>query len=123
MNTSSYFLLLILGLSFMFSSCTYRTGEDNPNPGCMNPATVSYSNDVLDVLTPTCLGCHDQAGNAGGIVFDTYAGLKVVVDNGTLEGAINHRSGFEAMPRNNPKLADCTLELIQSWIDAGAPNN
>jgi len=107
----------------MLGACTYRTGEDNPNPGCNNPSPVSYTNDVLTILGPTCLVCHDQAGNAGGIVFDTYAGLKVVVDNGTFEGAINHNAGFEPMPRNNPKLPDCTLELIQSWIDAGAPNN
>lgn len=123
MYTCNRFFLLIAGLTLMLSACTYRTGEDNPNPGCGTPSTVSYTNNVLPVLNPNCLVCHDQAGNAGGIVFDTYAGLKVVVDNGTFEGAINHNAGFEPMPRNNPKLSDCTLELIQSWIDAGAPNN
>lgn len=123
MNIPSYFLLLIVGLTLTFSSCVYRTGEDTPNPGCVIPNPVSYTNDVLPVISPSCLGCHDQAGNAGGIVFDTYAGLKVVVDNGTFEGAINHRAGFDAMPRNASKLPDCTLEIIQSWIDNGAPNN
>lgn len=123
MKTPPYFLLIVLGFCLSLNSCSYRTGEDNAIPGCNTPSTVSYSQDVLPILSASCLGCHDQAGNAGGIVFDTYTGLKVVVDDGTFEGAINHRSGFEAMPRNSSKFADCTLELIQSWIDDGAPNN
>lgn len=108
----------------MFTSCVYRTGEDNIVPGgCNTPSTVSYSNDVLPVLESSCLGCHDQAGNAGGIIFDTYAGLKTIVDNGSFQGSINHDAGFSPMPRNRDQLPECTLELIQSWIDAGAADN
>ncbi|MDW3649420.1 MAG: hypothetical protein R8P61_20290 [Bacteroidia bacterium] len=110
--------------SQLFTACAYRSGEDNIVPGgCNTPATVSYLNDVLPVLQSSCLGCHDAAGNAGGIVFDTYNGLKTIVDNGSFQGAINHDAGWEPMPRNASKLPDCTLESIQAWIDDGAPEN
>jgi len=123
MNTCSYVVIIISGLWLLLASCTYRTGEETPNPGCMNPNPVSYVNDVVPIVSANCYVCHDQVARSGGIAFDTYAGLKVIVDNGRLEGAINHTPGFEAMPQNQSKLSDCTLELIQSWIDAGAPEN
>jgi hypothetical protein len=38
-------------------------------------------------------------------------------------GAINHSSGYQAMPQNLPKLSDCNLAKIAAWKNAGMPDN
>jgi hypothetical protein len=47
----------------------------------------------------------------------------VVVDNGRFWGAINHEDGYSPMPQNLPKLNDCDLKKIRTWIDEGALND
>lgn len=126
MKNKLLIIILCLGTSaILFQSCVYRTGEENPEPSpCGNPDPVSYTTNVFPILDSKCIVCHTTGANpGGGIILDTYAGLKSTVDNGSLSGAINHENGFSAMPRNQPKLEDCTLELIESWIDDGAPEN
>ena len=36
-------------------------------------------------------------------------------------GAINHTTGFSAMPQGGDKLEQCDIDFLTAWIDAGAP--
>ncbi len=49
--------------------------------------------------------------------------LNMVAQDGRLAGAIQHQSGFTAMPLSGPMLSQCRIDQILLWIDAGAPNN
>lgn len=119
---------LLIGLFFMaivliLDACYYDNEEElYPSNNC-NTASVSYSSTILPIISNNCYSCHSNAARQGNVILEGYAALKVMVDNGKLEGAINHRSGFSPMPQGATKLIDCQLNQISSWINAGALNN
>lgn len=100
-----------------------------PNNSCEEPVftcnttNVSLSATVYPILQNYCIGCHSSSNASGGINLSTYNNLKATALDGTLFGSINHSSGYVAMPQGLPKLNQCSIDRIKSWIDAGAPNN
>ncbi len=90
-----------------------------------DPANIGYASTITGILSSNgCNGCHSGNGAlGGGVSLGTYAGVKNVVDNGRLVGAINHASGFSPMPKSGIKMNNCDISKIQAWIAAGAPNN
>ena len=104
-------------------SCYYDVEEElYPTLECQT-ADVTYSNQVLEIITAACYKCHDAAQNFGNITLEGYDELKKYVDNGQLLGAIRHDPGFSPMPKSEAQLLECDIEKIEAWIDEGAPNN
>lgn len=111
-------------------ACTFDNEEevfpsDDANGGCQT-AEMSYIDDIVPILAFHCYSCHGDASfNTLGsnIHLEGYNNLKNYVDNGRFFGSINREQGFSPMPRNAPKLNQCDLDQIKSWIDAGALNN
>lgn len=95
----------------------------DPDAGGCNTSNVTYSGKVRPLLQSSCVGCHSGSAPGGGINLSTHAGVAAVAANGRLYGAINHQSGFVAMPLGGQKLSTCNISQIKAWIDAGAPNN
>lgn len=125
MNKSiSKSLLMALLSVFLFQACTYDNEEDlyPEEPEC-DLSNVTYSGTVAPILADNCNGCHSSGSPSAGVITDNYDDLKVIVDNGRFWGAINHDQGYSAMPQNLPKLPDCELSQIRTWIDAGALDN
>jgi len=85
----------------------------------INPTFAKVIKPMVDV---NCLGCHQPGSVSGGILLNTYAMVKVQVDNGKLWGAVNHVAGYSPMPEAR-KLSDCELTAIKNWIGKGAPND
>lgn len=54
---------------------------------------------------------------------ETYAQVKVQVDNGLLSCTVNHEAGCSAMPQNAGQLPPCELKAINVWISEGALEN
>ncbi len=99
---------------FVLSSCR----DDLRNLDCSTVGSA-YMNDVRPIVLGSCIasGCHN-AGSSNGD-FTTYAGLKAVADDGSLDDAVN-------IKKNMPKNGSLDLESrkkIRCWIEAGAPNN
>ena len=106
-----------------FNSCYYDKSDLlYPNTAC-DTAAVKYSTSVLPVLSSNCINCHGGATPSAGIRLDTYAGVKMQVDNGRLWGAVSHSASYSPMPKNSNKLNSCSLEKMRIWITAGTPNN
>ncbi len=84
---------------------------------------MSYSNDIVPILSDNCYVCHDKNVRFGGIVVDNYQDLILNADNGVLIGAISHSAGYSPMPQNSPQLLDCEIQKIEMWIMEGAKNN
>lgn len=84
---------------------------------------MSFKDDVLTILDISCNGCHSTAVASGGVILDTYTGVKSQADNGKLIGAINWDQGFKAMPQGQDQLDACTISKIKAWINEGAQNN
>lgn len=117
-------LIIISGILLnSFNSCYYDKSDLlYPNTAC-DTAAVKYSTSVLPILSSNCINCHGGATPSAGISLDSYAGVKMQVDNGRLWGAVSHSASYSPMPKNSAKLNNCSLEKIRIWIAAGAPNN
>lgn len=84
---------------------------------------VTFANTVWPITVNKCQGCHSGSSPGGGIAFSGYDDVKLLADDGRLEGVINHYDGFKAMPLGGSQLPQCELDQIAAWIQAGAPNN
>jgi len=88
-----------------------------------NTTSVSYAGFIAPLFSTFCAGCHSGGNPSGGIVLNSYNGVKGVAQNGRLIGAISWSPGFKGMPDGGNKLTDCSIAKIQAWINDGAPNN
>ena len=112
------------------SACTFDNEEEtfpaeDGEVGCQT-ANISYLTDVLPIIRANCYVCHDDDNFntlGSGIDLEGYDDLKIYVDNERFFGSINREQNFSPMPRGAPKLDQCDLDKIKSWIDAGALNN
>ncbi len=118
---------MVLAFSMMgLTGCYYDVAEElypaNGTTGC-DTAAVTYSLTVKPILDQNCMSCHSQALQQGGVVLETHAAVVNYVTSGELLGAINHVSGFSPMPQGGPKLNDCNILKIETWVQKGALNN
>ena len=88
-----------------------------------NTVNVSYSGFIAPLFTTFCNGCHSGGNPSGGLLLNSYNGVKAVAQNGRLIGAISWSAGFQKMPQSGNKLSNCSIDKIQAWINDGAPNN
>ena len=85
---------------------------------------VSYTSDVVPILSNNCYVCHSNENApdfASGNSFEDYD--DVAASSHLIVGAINHRAGFPAMPRNADMLDTCSIDIIEAWVNDGTPNN
>lgn len=78
---------------------------------------------VKSILDQNCSGCHLSYSSGGGILLDSYANIKTQAENGKLKGAIRRLSGYQPMPQNGSQLPECTIRVIEKWIEAGMLEN
>jgi len=94
-----------------------------PCPSNCDTTKFTYTGSIAPLMAKYCNGCHSGAGASGGVVLNSYAGIKVVADNGKLQGSINGVSGFSFMPKGGTKLSNCQLIQVKKWVQNGAPDN
>jgi Cytochrome C oxidase, cbb3-type, subunit III len=111
--------LLFLAL---LSSCTYNKEELLYNNTC-DTSNVKYSVHVVNTLASNCVSCHTGASASGGVMLDNYTNVRAVAMSGKLLGAITHSPGYRAMPDFAPKLPECRIAEIRTWIRNGILNN
>jgi uncharacterized membrane protein len=118
---------LMPGLLVLLAACASDNTEDllgnaPPTPTC-NPAANTYAAVVAPLLQQRCTPCHNNVARSGNISLETHAQVQAVARNGQLVGVVSHAPGYQAMPQGGPKLSDCEIEHIRSWVAAGALNN
>lgn len=85
-------------------------------------STISYSNDIAPILNSDCMPCHSTARQDGGIALDNYSDASTYA-GGNLLDAVKQINGASPMPKGAPKLHECKIHAIETWINAGTPNN
>jgi len=91
--------------------------------GPCDTSAVSFSSDVQPILSTHCNGCHSGSAPQGGISLTSHQGVMAVVNANRLVGAVEQKPGFSAMPKSQPRMADCKVALIRNWVAQGALNN
>jgi hypothetical protein len=120
-------ILSLIIIAFTYS-CVYHNEEDDypqPDSSC-DTSDVTFSSSVQPVLQQNCLSCHanNTASSLGGnIKLEDYEDVKLRADDGRLLGTISHESGYSPMPRGAAKLNDCTISIIEIWVNSNSPDN
>ncbi len=125
MKKNVFYITLMVILS-IGSGCFNDTEEELYGAAACNLESLTYSLDVVPILSINCYTCHSQSntpGRGAGIVLEGYDKLMIAVQNGLLMESITHGSNASPMPKNMPKLSDCKINTIRKWIENGALNN
>lgn len=115
--------LVMFAVICFCTSCYYDVEEDFITDSTCDVSTVTYSDQILEILSNRCYKCHSAALNLGNITLEGYDRLRVQVDNGRLLGAIRRENGFSPMPQNEAMLSQCDIDLLATWVAEGAQNN
>ena len=109
----------------VISSCYYDVAEELYPPTTCITDNMSLQTNIVPILQSNCYVCHSSTAGPGNgnVILDVYAEINKYATSGQLVGAINHASGFSPMPQNAAKLVSCDIAQIESWVEAGAPNN
>jgi mono/diheme cytochrome c family protein len=110
-------------------SPTIHTPETE-TPTEASVANVSFTNDVLPIFENHCTKCHGVEQIKEGLDLRTYEGLMAGSFNGTVITPGNAEDSFLVqqlldgeMPKRGPKLTIEQIQIIISWVNAGALNN
>ncbi len=107
----------------LVAGCEYDVEEELAPEKTCDSEEVSYRDQIEPILSARCYQCHAAALNQGNVTLEGYDRLKILADNGRLLGAVQWQGGFSPMPQNEPMLPECDIDLIQAWVEDGAPNN
>ena len=103
-----------------FTACTYNKEAELYGVGC-DTSSVRYSVEIKNILSSSCLNCHNSISQQGGVNLGTYENVKEWVDNGLLLESIIRENN--PMPKGAPRLSACSINQIRAWINKGAPQN
>jgi hypothetical protein len=98
-----------------------------PSPGA---GGVSFSQDVLPILTNRCQRCHGGGRTSAGIDLSSYASIMagspggpIVIPSNSAASRLVESIVSGQMPRGSGKLPASEIETISNWVDQGALDN
>ncbi|HUM50235.1 MAG TPA: hypothetical protein PK431_00420 [Chitinophagales bacterium] len=125
----SLFIVIVI-VSLTVTNACYYDKEDilYPEQPCDTSKTVSYSNDVVPILSVNCYNCHSLVNApvyGENLILEGYVNLRtyMLLEPETLENSINQNGKALNMPRGAAKLAKCSISDIEIWVKQGARNN
>lgn len=112
------FATIALGLGGCYND---KYEELYPPPPFCDSIGVTYTNQLKSIVDNQCAtsGCHLTQFPSGWDL-SSYSGLKAVAENGLLLPSIMHSSG-SPMPKDLPKLDDCTIAKFVNWVNNNEP--
>jgi len=112
------------------SASSETAGVDATADATVDPAAVSFANDVLPIFTEHCAECHGADEPEEGLVLtnykDTMAGSfygAVIKAGAADESYLVELVATGQMPKRGDDLTPAQVETIRAWIQAGALDN
>jgi len=115
--------IILMSLVWGFFSCTFHSEEELYGIEVCDTTVVTWEHPIREILATHCVECHNEDLNYNGVRHDVYELELIVVNDGRLNGVVNHLPGYPQMPYQRPKLPECELLLINTWLERGAPEN
>ncbi|HZV43970.1 MAG TPA: hypothetical protein VFF90_05810 [Saprospiraceae bacterium] len=111
--------LLVFCFIFFLAACSK---DPDPVIDCTG-LTPTYNADIKPILDASCAlsGCHDAITHQNGYDFSSYGPASEASKNGRFLGAIQHKSGYTAMPYNMAKLSNDHVQQLTCWVETGSP--
>ena len=89
-------------------------------------ASISFSAKIVPLMETHCgskdNSCHTQSAKKGGVYLDSYDGVKDAIGK-KLYSSIVWDGNTTRMPFGRSKLDNCTISIVNSWINQGMKNN
>lgn len=129
LSRSAILITLALFTMVVLAACGSQAPVATSTP--RDPASpVSFTKDVMPILQANCVKCHGVEKVSRGLDLTTFEKMM----NGSIKGPVVVPGNSEKsnlftmvaqgkMPKQGQKLSAAQLELLKSWIDAGAQNN
>jgi hypothetical protein len=126
MKTKDLFMMgILLQGFFLVTGCVWDNEEElYPETAICDTTSVSYSKDIVPILSNNCYSCHSDLNAfsfGGGIGFEDHQNVAGYAER--IIGAINHDKGFVPMPQNGEKLDSCSINLFEAWTNSDTPLN
>lgn len=115
--------IFLVFLLYIVSSCAYNSEEELYGIEECDTSVITWEQPIGDILFENCVPCHNEELHYNDVRHDTYEFELIVVNDGRLNGVVNHVPGYPQMPYQLPKLPECELLLINTWLERGAPEN
>lgn len=131
MKTTIYTICFALVLA---TGC--KKAEETPSPEPTDnkePAkeTASAFTPVSDILTKSCVGCHNSTKPADGIDLSSYESVMKGGEHGAIVVAgdpsksiiamsLKGEGGIKKMPLKGDPLTDAQIKAVEDWIKDGA---
>jgi len=98
-------------------------GAQNNSCSSCDTTEVTFANTIYPLVEIKCQGCHSGTQPSSGLSLLNYSDISEIALNGAFYSSVTGTNNYTQMPYNSNALPACEVDLIQSWIDAGAPNN
>ena len=83
--------------------------------------TISYSADIVPILSQNCTSCHNSSNAQGGYNLTTHANVSSGAN--TILKSMRHTSGTAKMPEGSAQLSSTIVDKFDCWIQQGKANN
>lgn len=99
-----------------------KTTSSKPEDTACPKINYTYNSHIKQIMDNYCVGCHSGARPAHKIDLSNYEKVKAATAYPSFMGSMEHKSGFDKMPKGQAKLDASTLKTISCWIANGTPN-
>ena len=114
---------LLAFLVSVFSSCAFNSVEELYGIVDCDTTIITWEQPIKEIMAKNCVECHNDDLAYRGVRHDIYELELIVVNDGRLNGVVNHLPGYPQMPYQRAQLPECERMLINLWIERGAPEN
>ena len=113
-------LLPLFLIALLAAGCYYDNEDDLYGPAC-DASVFSYSAKIQPIIQANCQNssCHGAGQADGNGELLTYDNVMTFIQDNRLRNAVVVN---KSMPKDG-SLTTCERDLIEKWLNAGAPNN
>lgn len=115
--------VLLAAISFYMISCGQKAEITANNCNFDTNREISFSKEIMPLISTNCLQCHDSKNHSDGLVFEKYKQIVLSAKSGELYDSVISINGYAPKMPKGGKLSDCETNLIKFWIQQGFKNN
>ena len=117
-----FFIVILRGLLACKHEPIVVLKPELPTNPCTD-STLTYEKNIAPIFAKHCQNCHGDTRAERGIRFDFYIGATTYVgrDTSRFFCTVEHTGNCLPMPLGLPKMGDCDIQKIRTWVQNGMP--